>query len=277
MHRAKKSLGQNFLVDPNLQRRIAQALDCHPDDEVLEIGPGLGAITRLIAGTVHRFVAVELDSDLAAALTVEFADTPGVTILNRDILGLDPAAACTDPAQLKVIGNIPYNITTPILFHLLDRRWRPRLIVLMVQKEVAERILAPAGTTAYGALSVGVRSVALVERLFHVRRTAFRPAPNVDSTVIRITPFRPFPLSSLQETDLRVLTHTAFGWRRKQLQRILRDAPRYRLSPDDLSGLQAASGFDLTRRVETFEPTDLVRLADALRAIGRPLPELPPR
>jgi 16S rRNA (adenine1518-N6/adenine1519-N6)-dimethyltransferase len=278
MHRARKALGQNFLVDPNLQRRIAHALHALADDEVLEIGPGTGAITRLIAGAVRRLVAVELDPDLAAALQAEFAGAADVSILHQDILRLDLAAVSTRPDHLKVIGNIPYNITTPILFHLLERRWRPALIILMVQKEVAERILAPAGTRAFGALSVGVRALAEVERLFHVRRNAFRPVPNVDSTVIRITPHRPFPLSALQEADLRTLSHTAFGWRRKQLQRTLRDAPPYRLLPDDLARLQARTGFDLSRRVETFEPKDLIRLADALRALDRPLPlPTPPR
>lgn len=277
MHRARKSLGQNFLVDPNIQRRIVRAVQPGADDEILEIGPGTGALTRRLAGNVRRLLAVELDDRLAAELDHEFRDDPRTVILNRDILDLDIADICTHADSAKVVGNIPYNITTPILFHLLDRRWRPASIILMVQKEVAERILAPAGTAAFGALSVGVRSVAGVERLFNVGRAAFRPVPNVDSTVIRITPTRPFPLSGSRETDLRQLTLAAFGWRRKQLQRTLRDAVAYRLSPDDVEHLQTASGFDLRRRIETFEPTDIVRLADLLRDLGRPLPSAPPR
>lgn len=271
-HRPRKSLGQNFLVDPGIQRRIAAALEPQPGDEILEIGPGTGAITRLLAGIVHRFVAVELDRGLAAALQETFAGSPGTTILNQNFLDLELDSITSRTADLKVVGNIPYNITTPILFHLLERRWRPALIVIMVQKEVADRITAPAATAGYGALTVGVRSVARVERLFNVRRTAFRPAPNVDSTVLRITPDRPFPLSQDQEHDLRSLTHAAFSWRRKQLQRILRDAPAYRLDPLEIRHLQEITGFDLVRRVETFEPVDLSRLADALRSLGRPQP-----
>jgi 16S rRNA (adenine1518-N6/adenine1519-N6)-dimethyltransferase len=273
VHRARKSLGQNFLVDPNLQRRIAAALDLSPDDEVLEIGPGLGAITRIIAGSVRSFVAVEIDPRLADRLRSDFASVPGTSILNQDILELDLASVCTSTDRLKVIGNIPYNITTPILFHLLERRSRPAALVIMLQREVADRILAPAATSAYGALSVAVRVASRVERLFHVRRTAFRPVPNVDSTVIRITPIRPFPLSPLQESDLRTLTRSAFSWRRKQLQRTLRDSPRFRLASDDIARLQHATGFDLTRRVETFDPDHLVLLSTHLRQIGRPLPD----
>ena len=277
MHRARKSLGQNFLVDPNIQKRIVHAIQPGTDDEVLEIGPGTGAITRRLAGNVRRLVAVELDDHLAAQLEAEFRGMPGTVILHDDILDLDIAQACTRADMLKVVGNIPYNITTPILFHLLDRRWRPASIILMVQKEVAERILAPTGTKAFGALSVGVRTVARVQRLFNVGRNAFRPVPNVDSTVIRITPIRPFPLSESREADLRQLTLAAFGWRRKQLQRTLRDAPAYRLSPDDVDHLRDASGFDLHRRIETFEPADIVRLADRLRELGRPLRSAPTR
>jgi len=275
--RARRSLGQNFLVDPNIQKRIAHAVQPAAHDEILEVGPGTGAITRLLAGNVRRLVAVELDDRLAADLDATFREDTATLILHRDILDVRLDEVCTDTSTLKVVGNIPYNITTPILFHLLDRRWRPAVIVVMVQKEVAERILAPPSTAAFGALSVGLRTVASVERLFNVGRNAFRPAPNVDSTVLRITPTRPFPLSESREADLRLLTRTAFGWRRKQLQRTLRDAPSYRLRTEDIERLQHDSGFDLRRRIETFEPADIVRLADLLRALGRPLDSSPPR
>lgn len=269
MHRARKSLGQNFLIDPNSQRRIAAAVDPAPDDEILEIGPGLGAITRILAGTVRRLIAVEIDADLADRLQNELGDT-GIEVLHQDILELDLAAICADSHDLKIVGNIPYNITTPILFHLLDRRWRPAVIIIMVQREVADRILAAPATSSYSALSVGVRSVAHVERLFNVGRKAFRPVPNVDSTVLRITPQRPFPLSAVQEADLRELTRTAFAWRRKQLQRTLRSAVGYRLTAPELVRLRESTGFELSHRVETFEPFELVRLADHLREMGRP-------
>lgn len=260
--RAKRSLGQNFLVDVNLQRSIVQALGAGPEDEVLEIGPGPGALTRHLVTAVRRLILVELDDALAARLQNDFADNPAVRVLNADILDLPLETISEDPAALKVIGNIPYNITTPIIFSLLERFPRPARIVLMVQREVAERIAAPPGSKTYGALSVGVQSVARVERVLNVGRHAFRPMPDVESTVIRIEPFQPPRLSADMERALRNLTRAAFGQRRKQFQRILRDA--YRLTPDGVAALESRTGFDLRRRPETFAPDDFVTLSREL-------------
>jgi 16S rRNA (adenine1518-N6/adenine1519-N6)-dimethyltransferase len=268
--RAKKSLGQNFLADAGYQRRIVEALDPRPDDEIIEIGPGTGAITQHIAGTVRRFVAVELDDALHARLAARYDATPGVEIVHASFLDVTPDALSRDIAAAKVVGNIPYNITTPLLFRLLERAWRPRTIVIMLQREVADRILAPPGDRQFGALSVGVRTVATVERLFHVPRGAFRPAPNVDSTVLRIDPIRPPPLDADAEHDVRALTRAAFGWRRKQLQRILRAAELYALSDEEVAAVARTTGIDMSRRPETLGPDRFVVLAAALRAIGRP-------
>lgn len=270
MARAKRSLGQNFLADPTYQRRIAAAVDPQPDDEVIEIGPGTGAITQHLAGHVRRFVAVELDDALHAALAARYAGTPGVTLVHGNFLHVEPGALSRSIADAKVVGNIPYNITTPLLFRLLDRAWRPRTITVMVQKEVADRILAPPGDKQYGALSVGVRTVASAARLFHVPRGAFRPAPNVDSTVLRIVPLRPPPLDAQQERDVRSLTRAAFGWRRKQLQRILRSSEVYALGVEQLAAVTATTGIDMEARPETLSPARFVELAAALRAVGRP-------
>ncbi len=270
MRRARKSLGQNFLVDPNIQRRIVAALEAAPDDEVLEIGPGTGALTRHLAGHVRRLVLIEKDRELAAALRSEFEGRDDIVVNEADVLRVRLDDLFDKPAALRVIGNIPYNITTPILFHLLTRAWRPAHIVLMVQKEVADRITAGAGEEAYGALSIGVQAVAAVERLFHVGRHAFRPAPNVDSTVLRITPLRPCPLSEREEMDLRRLTQVAFGWRRKQLQRTLRYAPMYTLALDQLARVSEKTGIDFQRRPETLDPSQMISLARALRETGVP-------
>lgn len=270
MRRAKRSLGQNFLIDPNIQRKIVEAVDPGPNDEVLEIGPGTGALTRHLAGAVRRLVAVELDDDLVAALRQEFDGAPGVEIVHGNVLEQDLAELVEDVAALKVVGNIPYNITTPLIFWLLERPVRPARIVLMVQKEVADRIMAQPGGKAYGALSVGVRTVAEVERLFTVGRGAFRPVPDVDSAVIRITPYRPSPLSAEEEADVRALSRTAFGWRRKQLQKILRSAPGYRLDADAVAAVCREAGVEPSARPETLDPDTFIRLARALRAAGYP-------
>ena len=263
-HRPKRSLGQNFLVDGNLQRKIVAALDVQPGDEVLEIGPGRGALTRHLAGRCRGLFLVEVDRDLAGSLEEELGNTPGVRVLNQDILRVHPRQLTPRVGDLKVVGNIPYNITTPILFHLLERP-RPGEILLMVQKEVGERVLASPGTSEFGALTVGVRSVARVERVLKVPASAFRPIPAVDSVVLRITPFRPEPLSLDEEASLRRLTRVAFQQRRKQFQAILRGHPDMALTHEQVRELEAATGFDLRRRPETFSPEDFLRLSRELR------------
>jgi 16S rRNA (adenine1518-N6/adenine1519-N6)-dimethyltransferase len=276
VHRPRRSLGQNFLTDPNIQRKIADAILASADSTVLEIGPGHGAITDHLAGTIRRLVAVEIDRDLAATLRSRYSGRDDVEIVQGDILETPIPALVDDVDRLTVAGNIPYNITTPIVFRLLERENRPAHIVLMVQREVAERITAAPGGTEYGALSVGVQAVASVERLFIVGRNAFRPAPNVDSMVIRITPLRPFRMTIQQEADLRTLTRTVFNWRRKQLQRTLRSSPEYRLGPDAVAHVARASGIGLDRRPETLSPDEFGRLADALSTLDRPIAPVDP-
>jgi 16S rRNA (adenine1518-N6/adenine1519-N6)-dimethyltransferase len=259
-HRAKRSLGQNFLVDANLQRKIVEALGAGPGDEVLEIGPGRGALTRHLAGAVAHLVAVELDDALAGALMARYAGRDDVSIVHGDVLKVTLRARVRDPTSLLVVGNIPYNITSPILFRLLERP-RPRAMVLMVQDEVAERLVAPAGTSAYGALAVGVRSVATAERLFRVGRKAFRPAPRVDSAVVRIRPLHPPPLEESEEARLRVVVRAAFQWRRKQMGKILREHPDLALDPEKAKAAAAAAGVSLQDRPERVSPEAFVTLS----------------
>jgi 16S rRNA (adenine1518-N6/adenine1519-N6)-dimethyltransferase len=265
--RAKRRLGQNFLIDPNFQRKIVAAVDAGEGDVVLEIGPGRGALTQHLADTGARLVAVELDDELASALEHRYRDRDHVTIVRGDILEFDPATL-GDPSRLKVAGNIPYNITSPILFRLLNWRPQPERIILMVQKEVADRILAAPGEKTYGALTVGVRAQADVQRLFTVGRNAFRPVPAVESTVILI---RPRPSTAPGTGDpLRSLTRAAFGMRRKQLQKILRSAPGYGLDPEPAERVLHELGLRPEDRPETLDPETFVRLAAALERLGYP-------
>lgn len=259
--RAKRSLGQNFLVDGNLQRKIVAALDAAPDDRVLEIGPGPGALTDHLAGRVADLVLIELDTDLAATLEQRYADRGDVRVWTEDVLEVDLSERVPDWGSVKVIGNIPYNITTPILFHLLERP-RPAEILLMVQREVADRIVAPPGGDGYGALSVGVQSVADAEMLFGVPRRAFRPSPNVDSAILRIVPHDPPRLTLEEERRLRRLTRAVFQWRRKQMQKTLRDHPDLGVPRAEVRRI--GQEVDLTRRPETFSPDELLSLSEAL-------------
>ena len=264
-HRPKRSLGQHFLVDPNLQRKIVEASGAGPDDDLLEIGPGRGALTRHLAGRVRRLILVELDDDLAAELGRRYAGRRDVEVVHADVLEVEIDRLVDDPSALRVLGNIPYNITSPILFRLL-RRPRPRDVVLMVQGDVADRIVAAEGTKAYGALSVGVRSVAAVDRLFRVGRQAFRPVPAVDSAVVRVTPVRPEPLSEEEEARLRRLVRASFQWRRKQLRKILRDHPDLAYPPEVAQAAAQATGVALSDRPERLSPDRFVALAAALSA-----------
>lgn len=261
--RAKKSLGQNFLVDPNIQRKIVAAAELAPEDEVLEIGPGQGALTQLLVGRCGRLVLVELDDMLFQELAARYGDDPSVEVVHGDFLELDLQELTEDPGALKVIGNIPYNITAPLIFKLLERP-RPRELLIMVQREVADRMVSPPGTRAYGAMAVGVRSVAEVERVMNVPRKAFRPVPKVDSTVIRIVPHRPPKMVEAEERSLRRLTRVAFQWRRKQFQTILRNHRELGLSREEVEEVQRETGFDLTARPECFSPEELLRLATAV-------------
>ncbi|TVR55711.1 MAG: ribosomal RNA small subunit methyltransferase A [Gemmatimonadales bacterium] len=264
-HRPRRSLGQNFLVDGNLRRRIVEEAAINPGDTVLEIGPGRGALTDLLVELAARLVLVELDRDLAADLRRRYRDRPSVEVVEGDILELNLRELVGHPESVRAVGNIPYNITTPIVFHLLTPP-RPADILLMVQKEVADRILAEPGTGAFGALTVGVQAVAEVERVLVVPPSAFRPRPRVDSTVIRISPRRPAPLSPSEEQVLRTLTRALFQWRRKQLRKTLKSHPDLRLAPPQVAALLDAAGAEPKDRPETVAPAGFVAMARLLAA-----------
>lgn len=267
-HRPKRALGQNFLVDPNLRRRIVEEVRIQSGDTVLEIGPGRGALTEGLVAALSeaggRLILVELDNELAPLLRERFSDRPFIEVIHGDILDHPLGDLVPDPDAVKVVGNIPYNITSPILFHLL-RSPRPKEILLMVQREVGDRLLSAPGSGEYGALTVGVRALASVEQVLQAPSAAFRPRPRVDSSVLRITPIRPSPLAQREEEKLRTLTRALFQWRRKQLGKILRDHPDLQLPPGEIAELLSAGGAAPTERPETVSPEGFVAMAKALR------------
>src|SRR6185295_17883690 len=206
--RAKRRLGQHFLSDSRILQRIADALAPTTADTVLEIGPGPGGLTAALAARAGRVVAIEKDADLVPGLRARF---PGVTVVEGDALELD-WDTLGGPGAL-VAGNIPYNITSPLIDKALAPP-RPPRIVFLVQKEVADRVTARAGEGAYGALSIGVQAVARTERLFVVPAGAFHPRPKVDSAVLRLTPLDSPLVPDAEIPMFRRLVVGLFGFRR---------------------------------------------------------------
>lgn len=246
-----------------VQKRIVAACGAGEGDEVLEIGPGRGALTRHLAQTGARVVAVELDDELAERLRAAYQDHSAVTIVHGNVLDEDLAALARCWTRTRVVGNIPYNITTPIVFRLL-RPPCPADILLMVQAEVARRMTACPGAKTYGALSVGVSLHARAERLFDVSSRAFRPRPRVDSTVVRLVPRSPPALTPAETARVRRLVRAAFSWRRKQLGTILRAHPDLHHARDATAAVAQARSLDLALRPEKLAPEDFLALSAAL-------------
>lgn len=262
--RPKKSLGQHFLRHRAILDRIVAALELPPGALVLEIGPGEGTLTERLLAAGARVTAIEKDADLVPGLQARF---PELRLAHRDALTLDwrTAAGAGVGESLFVAGNIPYNITSPLLDKALEPP-RPTRIVFLVQKEVADRVAASPGNSTYGALSIGVQSVAAVERLFTVPAGAFHPPPKVDSAVIRLTPLETPLVTDDRLPAFRRLVVGLFGFRRKQLLRGLRELtgwPAERLEP-----VLAAAGINGTQRPETVAPEGFVRLLVALVDVG---------
>lgn len=251
----RKSLGQHFLNDRRILERIADALELRDDETLLEIGPGRGSLSDVLAPRVKRLVLIEYDRALAALLRKRYESTPSVEVIEADVLTVDLGAVAGGP--YKLVGNVPYYITTPILFHAL-RMPRPDRAVYLVQREVADRIVAAPGSKEYGALSVNVQAVATPKSLFRVAPGSFLPPPKVESAVVRIEP-RPEPVvASNEEAAFRRFVLDAFGMRRKQLRRILRSL--WSLSAEASESALVAAGIDPEARPETLSPEDFARL-----------------
>ncbi|MEO8946648.1 MAG: 16S rRNA (adenine(1518)-N(6)/adenine(1519)-N(6))-dimethyltransferase RsmA [Gemmatimonadaceae bacterium] len=258
-----KRLGQHFLADERALAHIVDTLAPTSQDTVLEIGAGRGALTDLLAQRAGRVVAVELDRALSVLLRDRFATTPSVEIVEADILKTDPGAL-GGPGYL-LVGNVPYYITTPILFHALACAL-PRRAVFLVQREVAARAMADPGSKSYGALSVNLQVLAKVERVFDIPPGAFRPPPKVDSSVIRVTPFETAVLENGEQPRFRSFVQSLFSQRRKQIGTILRGLAASG-STTVLAGPQALASLGIapTERPERLSPLQLLALFRAVR------------
>jgi 16S rRNA (adenine1518-N6/adenine1519-N6)-dimethyltransferase len=256
----RKSLGQHFLTDRRILGRIADALQLQGGETVVEIGPGRGALTDILAERAGRLVAVEVDRALAAMLRERYARRSNVLIAEADVLEVSLGELAAGPFVL--VGNVPYYITTPILFHALEHP-RAERSVYLVQREVADRLTATPGSKEYGALTVNVAAVARADTLFKVPAGAFSPPPKVESAVVRITPLAEPLVQPSEEEPLRKLVQGAFGMRRKQMRRVIRTLRS--LDAEQADAILAAAGIDPEARPETLAVRQFVEL---LRTAG---------
>jgi len=273
----KKSLGQNFLVDKSHLARIAAVADLSPADTVLEIGPGLGVLTRHLAAQAGRVIAVELDDRLIPVLQELFADQPHVSFVHADILEVDPAALISagdkviddianlqspiSNPQYKVVANLPYYITSAVLRHLLEAAQPPTLAVVMVQREVAQRIVAGPGKMSL--LAVGVQFYAEAKIVHRVPAGAFYPRPKVDSALLRLDVRLQPAVTDVEAGWYFTIVRAGFGQKRKQLRNSL--AAGLGMSKEVSEAGLAAAGIDARRRAETLSLQEWGALAKALR------------
>lgn len=255
-HRARKRFGQNFLQDEGIIRRIVRSIAPQADDHMVEIGPGMGALTEIILESAERLDVIELDRDLIPGLKVKFFNHQGFEIHQADALKFDFAELIDDGKPLRVAGNLPYNISTPLIFHLLEQRQNIQDMHFMLQKEVVERLAAAPGTNDWGRLGIMAQYLCDVEALFIVPPEAFDPMPKVDSAIVRLTPHKELPHPAKSAECFDNLVRTAFAQRRKTLRNNLKGLM-------DVAEIEAL-GIDPQRRPETLSLQEVVALSDCL-------------
>lgn len=253
-HRARKRFGQNFLHDAGVIHRILRAVHPRPDQQLVEIGPGQGALTEGLLDSGGQLDVIELDQDLIPLLKLRFGLNPAFHLHQGDALKFDFTQLDHKPHSLRVIGNLPYNISTPLIFHLLSHASLIRDMHFMLQKEVVERLAARPGSGDWGRLSIMVQYHCQVEHLFNVGSGAFTPAPKVDSAIVRLTPHVHRPLSARDPSDLETVVREAFNQRRKTIRNTLKRL----LNTEAIE----AAGVNPGLRPEQLDLAAFVQLAD---------------
>jgi len=259
-HRARKRFGQNFLHDAGVIHRIARSVGANARDHLVEIGPGQGALTNEILDGGCQLDAVELDRDLIPLLQQRFADQPNFSLHQGDALNFDFSSLQRDGEKLRVVGNLPYNISTPLIFHLLGQQQLIQDMHFMLQLEVVNRLAAKPGSKTYGRLSVMAQYYCEISSLFEVPPEAFDPIPKVQSAIVRLTPYGVLPHPANNVKTLQTLLRTAFNLRRKTLRNSLKTL----ISAEQLQALDV----NPTARPETLSLVQFVRIADAIDENG---------
>jgi 16S rRNA (adenine1518-N6/adenine1519-N6)-dimethyltransferase len=255
-HQARKRFGQNFLHDTGVIERIVRSIHPKPDDTIVEIGPGLGAITEEILAVNPKLQVVELDRDLIPVLRTKFFNYPDFRIHEADALKFDFSQLIENDKRLRIIGNLPYNISTPLIFHLLAQAGVVQDMHFMLQKEVVQRMAAVPGDNNYGRLGIMTQYFCKVQPLFEVGPGAFRPAPKVDSAIVRLIPHETLPYPAKDLGMLQAVVRTAFNARRKTLRKALGGM----ISVEQLQNMGINDGL----RPENLGLADYVKIADFL-------------
>jgi 16S rRNA (adenine1518-N6/adenine1519-N6)-dimethyltransferase len=256
---AKKHLGQHFLHERGIIDKIVLAVNPQPGDRLVEIGPGQGAITFPLLDRHHALTVIEFDRDLIAPLTAAARAHGELTVIHRDVLEVDfTALASETDGQIRLVGNLPYNLSSPILFHALDHAAAIRDMHFMLQKEVVDRMAAAPGSKVYGRLSVMLQAYCAVTPLFKVAPGAFRPPPKVDSAVVRLVPRAPESIGVADPRRFAHVVRAAFGQRRKTLRNALNGVA-------DTAQIEAA-GLRPDARAEQIDVAGFVRLANLASA-----------
>lgn len=265
---AKKSLGQNFIIDTNILRNIVQTASVDKNTTVIEVGPGIGALTEQIAKEAKEVFAFEIDDRLLSVLDDTLSPYDNVTVFHQDILEVDfeqfKTDYLSDTSRLVVIANLPYYITTPIIMHLIESSLPVEEMVLMMQKEVASRLEAKPSTKAYGSLSIAIQYYMEVEVAFTVPRTVFMPQPNVDSAIIRLRTLENPPVIVKDENLFFKIVRASFVQRRKTIWNNLRKAFNDKSKEETLRDAFEKAEINPSRRGESLTIEEFGRLADAL-------------
>lgn len=268
----KKKFGQNFITDGNLLQKIADAGEVGPDDVIIEVGPGAATLTRALAQRAKAVIAIEIDHDLVPIIAETMAEFDNFYLVQGDALQMDLDQLILDtlgaPHRCKVVANLPYYITTPLVMHFLEQGFSIDRIVIMVQKEVAQRFTAQPGKKDYGAITVSLNYYGSVRSAFTVPRHMFTPQPDVDSAVVDIQPWRQKPLQAQDEALFHRLVKAAFGQRRKTLNNALKTL---NLPPELVQTALSQCNIDGTRRGETLRVAEFVALSDAISRLSETL------
>ena len=258
-HKARKRFGQNFLHDQMVIQKIVNSINPRQGDRIVEIGPGEGALTELVLDKIGTMDVVELDRDLIPLLKIRFVMNDGLTIHQADALKFEFCQLQQDEKKIRIIGNLPYNISTPLLFHLFDSNHCIQDMHFMLQKEVVDRIVAKPGDSSYGRLGIMMQYFCRSEYVFTVKPGAFRPAPKVDSAIVRLIPHEKPPVDIDDFDDFSKLVNYSFTLRRKTLRNILKG----QLDVEQIEAL----GIEPTLRPERLSLEDFTKISNTISSL----------